>query len=193
MKAMEATRTDVFSLRTCCLITGASRGYGQGIAVCFAEQLPPKSCLVLVARNEQGLKKTQSVIAERFPHIHVRIKALDLSTARKADYESLLHDAFTENGLGALDTFEQSMVVHNAGSLGDVSLGMAEQSEEESLDSYWRFNLTSFTVLNAVWHQFFNKTSLKQRVVIGVSSICALQPFKTWGLYCAGMCVSSEC
>ena len=177
-------RKAIFSLKSICLITGASKGYGKCVAVRFAELLPQGSVIVIVARNEQGLKNTSLQIRDQCPKVRVKIKAMDLSTASKTDYESMLQDIFKDNI--SIGEFEQSIIVHNAGSLGDVTISMSAQTQDETLQRYWRLNLTSFTVLNAVWHQQLSDVILKQRLVIGITSICALQPFKSWGIYCAG-------
>ena len=178
-------RSPIFDLKTVCLITGASKGYGKCMAVRFAALFPPGSLLLLVARSKEGLSNTLKQIKDICPKIEVRIHVIDLSSASKIDYELMLKNALPDNGLQ--HGFEQSIIVHNAGLLGDVTIGMSAQTDDDALQRYWRLTLTSFTVLNAVWHQLLNNVGLKQRLVIGITSICALQPFKSWGLYCAGM------
>ena len=176
-------RVDCFTLKSICLITGASKGYGQSVAIKFAELLPPSSMIIIVARNEAGLQKTKSLMERKCCDKIVRLFVMDLSIASRIDYERMLKESMGD--ITSTD-FKQSIVIHNAGSLGDISIGLSAQTEDESLQRYWKLNLTSITVLNAVWHQFFSQVTLKQRIVVGISSICALQPFKSWGIYCAG-------
>ena len=180
------SRKDSFSLKSICLVTGASKGYGQTVAVRFSELLPMGSVMIIVARNEAGLQKTKQQIEKLCCDKTVRLTVMDLSSASRVDYERMLKETLKDV---QLSNFEQCIAIHNAGSLGDISVGLSSQTEDDSLQRYWKLNLTSFTVLNAVWHQFFRGVALKQRVVVGISSICALQPFKSWGIYCAGVCI----
>lgn len=60
------------------LITGASRGIGKQIAESFGELLGDGSMILLIARNENGLKETAKNIPKG---IEVRIEGVDLGTA----------------------------------------------------------------------------------------------------------------
>ena len=177
---------DVFSLRTFCLITGASKGFGASIAVRFAARFPKDSVLLLMARSEDGLAKTKSLIGDQSPGIKVITVSVDLAKADSSHLDRIISSTLSELSPSTVKAFEQAVIVHNAASLGDVSKLFTEQDVDEDLHEYWALNLTSFILLNNVFLKHFPKQSVKQRVVIGISSICALQPFKSWSLYCAG-------
>ena len=56
--------------RTCCLITGASRGFGKSAAVALAQQFSVsriESHFVLVSQNEKCLQETRNAINEVCP------------------------------------------------------------------------------------------------------------------------------
>lgn len=63
------------------LITGASKGIGREIAIKFSELLDKDSRLLLLARDENGLKETAGKIHN---HVNVDYVSVDLSVA-KAD------------------------------------------------------------------------------------------------------------
>lgn len=60
--------------RTFCVVTGASQGIGRSFSVEFARNFAPGSHLVLLARSEDGLKKTEALIVAANPHVTVQVK-----------------------------------------------------------------------------------------------------------------------
>ena len=151
----------------------------------FAGRFPAGSVLVLMARNAKGLDQTKSTIEANSPSVRVRTVPVDLGAADEDSLRQYLAKVVKELGVVAGD-FEQACVVHNAASLGDVSKHVTQHISTTEMRKYWDVNLTSAVVLNAVFLGMFPSDEVRQRVVIQTSSICALQPFKSWSLYCAG-------
>jgi sepiapterin reductase len=183
---IEETRKSVWALRTLCLITGASRGLGQRMAVRFAERFSSNSTLILVARNNSGLEETRASIDRIRKDVRVLTWVVDLAELN----ESMIHDYFegvkASTAIAPSD-FEQAIIVHNAGSMGNISELFTGQSDAEQLNKYWSMNLTSAIVLNATfWSHWSCKNIKQQRIVINISSICAKQAVKSWSIYCAG-------
>ena len=53
--------------RVCCVITGASRGFGRSVAVALARQCADHKTeghFILVSRSEEGLQETRNEIIE---------------------------------------------------------------------------------------------------------------------------------
>ena len=175
----------VFHSRTFCLITGASQGLGRTMAIRFAGRFPAGSVLVLMARNAKGLDQTKSTIEANSPSVRVRTVPVDLGAADEDSLRQYLAKVVKELGVVAGD-FEQACVVHNAASLGDVSKHVTQHVSTTEMRKYWDINLTAAVVLNTVFLGMFPSDEVRQRVVINISSICALQPFRSWSLYCAG-------
>lgn len=175
----------IFGLQTFCLITGASQGLGRTMAIRFAEKFPAGSVVVLMARNAKGLAQTKSAAETKNPAVRLRTIPVDLGAADEDMLRQYLGKVVKELGVVASD-FEQACVVHNAASLGDVSKNVTEHVSTTYIRKYWDINLTAVIVLNSVFLGMFPKDEVQERVVIQISSICALQPFKSWSLYCAG-------
>ena len=182
---MASQRRSLFSHLTFCLITGASKGLGQCMAVRFAVKFPANSLIVLVARSEAQLQRTRQLVLARAPGLKVKVAPLDLGRQNEETLDRLLMETLAEFNAKASD-FEQGMIVHNAASLGDVSKRVKEMDNVEHLKNYFDLNLTSVLVLNSVFFKHFNEKAVHHQTVVQTSSICALQPFKTWSLYCAG-------
>lgn len=78
------------------------------------------------------------------------------------------------------------LLINNAGSLGDVSKGFVDLADPDEMNSYWALNLTSMLCLTSSILKAFPDSPGLSRTVVNISSLCALQPFKGWTLYCAG-------
>ncbi|KAE8628788.1 hypothetical protein XENTR_v10000222 [Xenopus tropicalis] len=72
------------------------------------------------------------------------------------------------------------------GSIGDVSKMFVDFSDPKEVTDYMMFNVSSPLCLTASLLKTFPRRPDLQRVVVNVSSLAALQPFKSWALYCSG-------
>lgn len=73
-----------------------------------------------------------------------------------------------------------------AGTLGDVSKSFVDLADPDEINSYWALNLTSMVCLTSSILKAFPNSPGLSRIVVNISSLCALQPYKGWTLYCAG-------
>ncbi len=178
-------KENLLSFHTFCLVTGASKGLGRCMTIRFASKLPRDSLMLLMARSSDQLLKTKALIEESTPDIKVKVVPIDLTNADAEDLEECLNKTFEQYNVRPA-SFEQGIIVHNAASMGDVSKRVTEIGDKEMLVSYYNLNLVSMILLNNVFLKHFNEENVKRRLVIHISSICALQPFKTWSIYCAG-------
>jgi len=185
---MEPERRNIWSLRTFCLITGSSRGLGKRMAVRFAQLLLKNSVIVLAARDSKGLTTAKQNIEELRDDIQVYIWVVDLAEVTETTLEESLATILTEVRSSPAE-FQQAFVVHNAGSMGDISALFTGQMDCAYLNRYWRLNLTNVIVLNSVFWKKFDISSVQQKLVINITSICAKQAFKSWSIYCSGKLV----
>ncbi|NWV23822.1 SPRE reductase, partial [Origma solitaria] len=96
--------------------------------------------------------------------------------AAAAALRELLQDA----SLGRL------LLVNNAGSLGDVSKSFLDLTDLAEINAYFSFNVSSALSLTCTALRAFGVRPGCSRTVVNISSLCALQPFRSWALYCAG-------
>jgi len=59
-------------------------------------------------------------------------------------------------------------------------------SDLTEVDSYLSLNVGSALCLTAAVLQAFPRRAGRRRCVVNVTSLCALQPFRSWVLYCTG-------
>lgn len=67
-----------------------------------------------------------------------------------------------------------------------MSKGFVDLADSTEMNNYWALNLTSMLCLTSGILKAFPDSPGLSRTVVNISSLCALQPFKGWTLYCAG-------
>ncbi|KAM9841161.1 sepiapterin reductase a [Aulostomus maculatus] len=169
--------------RALCIITGASRGFGRTIAREMSRLVKPRSVLVLAARSGDELRALQVELAEsEVGRAGLEVECVVADLARMEGVESVLRaskEAFSEHT-------EHVILVNNAGSLGDISRYSREFTNMAEVDSYLSFNVSSSLCLTASVLQAFPRRPGLRRSVVNITSLCALQPFCSWVLYCTG-------
>lgn len=64
---------EFWSRRTCVILTGASKGIGQSLAIEISRLLIPESTIVLMARDTNGLEKTKEMVNKENSDILVEV------------------------------------------------------------------------------------------------------------------------
>ncbi|XP_064085419.1 sepiapterin reductase-like [Macrobrachium nipponense] len=166
------------------LVTGASRGLGQALCVGLAEKFGGDLMLVGMARSEDGLKKTAAMVDGANNKTKFIPIVMDLGTADAEGLSSAMEVSFKAEGRSGSP--KRALIIHNAGTLGHLKY-LRDQQDLAHATEYFRLNVSSVISLNAIFLDYMRthhpKTSLE---VVNISSLCALQPFKSWGLYCSG-------
>ncbi|TMW61478.1 hypothetical protein Poli38472_012669 [Pythium oligandrum] len=185
-------------MRSVVVITGASRGYGRCLALDFAREIEQGDVdMYLWARHEADLAETKRLVHEAWQQskgaLDVATQVVDLSL--QADYVPKIETLIVQL---QSKSYEQVFLVHNAGSLGDLGY-TNELSSPAQLSAYWELNVNSVVWFNKRFLDVFGATreelvastavSTKpatQATIINISSLCAIEPFATQGLYCTG-------
>jgi len=194
---------------TLILITGASRGIGKACAIAFAQHknaLPTPLRLCIVARSQDGLRRTAELVQraaaevtlveskrEEQAAVEVIHHVVDLSDLDTLDdrmttifqeiQSSSTSDDQRNDGSG---DYDRAILINNAGSLGHIGPSTNLPSLPD-LRKAIDLNVTSSMWLSSNFvQQFGNPKMMTKCTVVNVSSLCAIQPFKTLGTYCAG-------
>ena len=128
-----------------------------------------------MARNKAGLEETKANINAIAPGVSVHLVQVDLE-----DLDSL-ERVFSEAAKFADDTkHQQYILVHNAGSVGDVTKPMIQLSDPNPIQHYLAVNFTSVFVLTA---HFLSHFTSGHRMVINITSILASVYLPSFSMY----------
>lgn len=166
------------------VVTGASRGLGAALCVGLAETLVPNSRIVGVARSQEGLKVTGDKVAQANSKVKFIPVVLDLGAATQEELDAALKGVLKQEGTSSPPS--RALIIHNAGSLGHLKY-LRDQQDVSHVNEYFHLNVSSVISLNALFLGIMKCQYPDTTVeVVNISSLCAVQPFKSWGLYCAG-------
>lgn len=188
------------------ICTGASRGIGRAIALAIAnaarestdDKSPPAAMtlkgalrMVLIARSSESLRETARLVDEvGVASITTSCHEMDLSDldSLPEKFQQILEPLSSEQ-------YESCVLINNAGSLGP--LGMAStisgESSMKKLRTAIDLNLTSAMWVSSQFTKTFlassSTASIAKKTLVriaNISSLCAIEPFPTMSIYCAG-------
>lgn len=168
--------------KTYFLITGASRGIGKTMVIEVSKKLKAGSVIVLIARNEDGLKKTKASIESLRTDLKVLTYSIDLSLAKAEQFQKMLTESLISSK-EKINNFERAFIIHNAGTVGDVSKKASDVSDTDAWSKYYHTNVFSTISLNV---EFFKMFAFIPKVVVNLSSKCGIEPFSSMSFYCSG-------
>lgn len=157
------------------LVTGASKGIGAKMAVEVSRNFRSGSVVVLLARSAEGLEKTKKEVLEANDGVKVITRSMDLTKVNEEDLQGLVEESRGE--------FELVMMIHNVGTLGDVSKWSKDINDYNYLESYFSTNVFTPMILNNFFLKAFPNP---QKFIVNITSKAAIAPFKSFGFYCAG-------
>ena len=100
-----------------------------------------------------------------------------------ADLQDLssIHRVFSECAERAdIAKHQQFVMVHNAGSAGDITRPMSEQTDPAPLQELIGFNFTSMSVLTSL---FLSRFTTGERKVVNISSLLAKVHYEGFSMY----------
>lgn len=89
-------------------------------------------------------------------------------------------------GPGGAKNYEKAVIVHNAGTIGDLSKRTIDMDDLEEWRKYCDLNLFSPIILNSVFMKIFTDETKIARLVVNVTSLCAIEPMKSSAFYNTG-------
>lgn len=161
------------------LVTGASRGIGAKMAIETSKNFASGSVVVLLARSLEGLEQTKEKIVDFNKEIVVITKSIDLTKPSVNDYDEIINRSFDES-----KKFDLAMIIHNVGTLGDITKWSKDIDDYGELDNYFSTNVFAPTILNNRWLKVI--PSNIKTIIVNITSKAGIQPFKSFSFYCMG-------
>ncbi|XP_076824458.1 sepiapterin reductase-like [Clavelina lepadiformis] len=171
-----------FSKTSFVIITGATRGYGLELAKVIAPVLCRDSVLVLTGRNQEKLDSAQKLVNSLRSSDDVIVNTVKTDLGVADDVEKFIGKC-TENV--DVKSFQSAVIIHNAGSLGDVTLRMDEYSSQTAISQHMDLNVSNVMFYTAEFLRLFHMSPVKC-FVVNISTLCAVEPFPSCALYCTG-------
>jgi len=168
-------------MATLLIVTGASRGIGRAIAVTAAQRID-NIHVCLLSRNLNDLQSTKELMKEATKNTSL-VSSSSCHQIDLSDLESLSQKMEELVDDASIAKYEKAILISNAGSLGYVgpSSGLASLEElRKNID----LNITSSIWLSSWFLRLFGKPN-KEFTIVNISSLCAIQPFPTMGVYCS--------
>jgi sepiapterin reductase len=172
-------------MRNLVIITGASRGIGRACALAFGKEVTFDPLHVaLVARNWEGLTETERQVRTVSGAKHMTISKHSCDLSNLDTLEDNVRFIFDTLSTGT--QYDQAILINNAGSLGYIGVSSNLPSPKD-IQKTIDFNVTSCIWLSSYFVQYFAKRLCVSKViVVNMSSLCGISPFKTLALYCSG-------
>jgi sepiapterin reductase len=161
------------------MVTGASKGIGAKMAIESSRNFRAGSVVLLLARSESGLEMTKQEVLKSNAGLKVITKSIDLTKPSPEVLKHLISDSYD-----ARVAFDLVMVIHNVGTLGDVTKWASDIDDYNYLESYFSTNVFGPIILNNLLLKVVLPTTRK--FIINITSKAAISPFKSFGFYCAG-------
>lgn len=161
------------------LVSGASRGIGRTMAIETSRNLKSGSVVVLLARSLEGLEGTKSEILSINEGIKVIIKSLDLTKPSVEEFDEIITSSF-DNTMN----FDLAIVIHNVGTLGDITKWAKDIQSYDELEPYFSINVHAPTLLNNRLLKVI--PSKTKKFIVNITSKAAICPFKSFTFYCMG-------
>ncbi|CAL8093096.1 unnamed protein product [Calicophoron daubneyi] len=180
-------------------ITGASRGFGRALCLQLTEELtsgPGRAdsvSFLLMARDLSRLEETREMImAAKDPTSQTRVKVLlarpplDMVNANESAAFNALQPLFQHAETTGRNGRQWNLLIHNAGSLGDLELRADERTSVEVQDAYYRVNLLAPMLITGVFLRYFAPIDRPHPpvTIVNVSSLAAEEPFPRMSDYC---------
>ena len=175
---------NLFQKKSCVVVSGASRGLGECISLTFAKKFPKGSIFILLSRNGIALENVKAKINSECPGQICHTKEFDQGIVLPENFDSLFDSILQSNNI-SFAGLEQAVMVHSAGSLGDITKYCKEMSDPKTIRDCFDVNVVGAILLNSAFLETFHETAIK-KIVVNLSSLAALKPFKSWSLYCSG-------
>ncbi|KAI8792811.1 sepiapterin reductase-like [Biomphalaria glabrata] len=164
-----------------CVITGPTRGLGRSIAQQFANKLPKGSLFILLSRNQILLDSISELILLK-DGIRTVTGIFDQGSCDQNLYDNILEDCL-KNAEADVTEFQQAILINNSGTLEPLDF-VRNLDDVCTISNFFNTNLAGCVALTSKFMQLFNSPSIKSKIIVNISSLSAVQPMKSWALYC---------
>jgi len=173
------------------IITGASKGFGRSISEQLAQLSLSPTHFRLVGRDAEGLKAARDTIARGRTVETTVIEEIEVDLSDIANLKGAADRMFAAPQ--SEHTYFKVCFLNNHGSLGPLApIGCYEGDTLGEMSLAFNVNVASCCFLTSDLMQRcqaggeYATLGIRKVLIVNVSSLAAIQPFGSWGIYCAG-------
>ena len=175
------------------LITGANRGFGLAmLRTCIAQNEHTKNRLTLVVTVRESSPALDDILHDSVEQprswaLHI---LYDIDWSKQEKYRSYFSEICEAlNKAQTACAVNEFVVIHNAGTLGDLSRPLSQMvtsTDENNVSAFYLTNVVAMQLLTAKllhWAKTMHNYTSSRTVIVNVSSLLAVEPFPYWSLY----------
>uniref|UniRef100_A0A915PPF8 Sepiapterin reductase n=1 Tax=Setaria digitata TaxID=48799 RepID=A0A915PPF8_9BILA len=166
------------------IITGASRGIGRETVLQLSRIVAKDSAFLITARTAKKLELLKDEVKSSADGIDVHVLACD---AEKLNSGKILELQGAVSSLIANSrTYDALLLVHNAGTVGDLTKRSLEISNSDDWHSYLQINFVSVVLINNSVLSAIPQRVAPARYILNVTSLLAIKAFPSMAQYSVG-------
>ena len=172
--------------KICCIITGASQGFGRCIAELLVQdgKLSPKPVdhlrMILCARSVNGLEETREIALSKKEICDVVVDVVPVDLSQRAEAKKIIADLFS----GLSQSYNEVYFFNNAGTLGNIKKEIFNFNLED-IEEAFNINVIFSIFFIANFCKHFSDCENTAMFIVQTSSLAAVQPLKFMSLYCS--------
>ena len=172
--------------KICCIITGASQGFGRCIAELLVQDgklsLKPVDHLkiILCARSVNRLEETREIVLSKKEIGDVVVDVVPVDLSQPAEAKKIIADLFSRLS----QSYNKVYFFNNAGTLGNIKKEIFDFSLEDIQESF-SINVIFSIFFIANFCKHFSGSENTSVFIVQTSSLAAIQPLKFLSLYCS--------
>lgn len=171
-----------FTKVTFALITGTGRGIGKIATQYLAKKVAPGSKIVGISNLTDKVKQVHDLCEGAPEEVKVDLQIMDLANVDIGEYGSVLDNVLTHPNV-IKKHYAQGLIMHNAGTLGDVNLTKNLQNLS-TWHHYYELNFFSPVLLNSCFIKKC-KPYMNHLFFVNLSSIFTISGIPKLSMYCS--------
>ncbi|VIO92096.1 oxidoreductase, short chain dehydrogenase/reductase family protein [Brugia malayi] len=166
------------------IITGASRGIGRETVLQLSKIVAKGSAFLITARTAAKLEELRDEIKSSVEGIDIHVLVCD---AEKLNSGKILELQGAISSLIANSrTYDVLLLVHNAGTVGDITKRGVEIINSDDWHSYLQINFVSVVLINNSVLSTIPERVAPARYILNVTSLLAVKAFPSMVQYSVG-------
>ncbi|KAM3723266.1 Sepiapterin reductase [Dirofilaria immitis] len=166
------------------VVTGASRGIGRETVLQLSAIVAKGSAFLITARTATKLEELKDEVKSSAEGIDIHIFTCDaekLNSGKILELQAAISSLITDS-----KTYDALLLVHNAGTVGNITKRGVEISTSDDWHSYLQINFVSMVLINNSVLNIIPKRVAPVRYILNVTSLLAIKSFPSMAQYSVG-------